>query len=109
MNQFRLEQLRKFYEEEPNDPFNAYALATELIKFDLQAARQLFEELITNHPNYWATYYHAAALYTTLEEFDLAEQTYQKGIEITANLQNEKALKELKGAYQMFLDEREEW
>jgi hypothetical protein len=41
-----------------------------------------------------------------LEEFDLAEQTYQKGIEITANLQNEKALKELKGAYQMFLDER---
>lgn len=109
MNQFRLEQLRKFYEEEPTDPFNAYALATELLKFDLQAARQLFEELITNHPNYWATYYHAAALYTTLEEFDLAEQTYQKGIEITANLQNEKALKELKGAYQMFLDEREEW
>ena len=84
-------------------------MATELLKFDLQAARQLFEELITNHPNYWATYYHAAALYTTLEEFDLAEQTYQKGIEITANLQNEKALKELKGAYQMFLDEREEW
>jgi hypothetical protein len=42
-----------------------------------------------------------------LEEFELAEQTYQKGIEITSNLQNEKALKELKGAYQMFLDERE--
>ncbi|MDI9871531.1 MULTISPECIES: enzyme of heme biosynthesis [Flectobacillus] len=109
MNQFRLEQLRNFYEEEPNDPFNAYALATELLKFDLQAARQLFEELLVKHPNYWATYYHAAALYTTLEEFELAEQTYQKGIEVTGNLQNEKALKELKGAYQMFLDEREEW
>lgn len=109
MNQFRLEQLRSFYEEEPNDPFNAYALATELLKFDLQAARQLFEELLLKHPTYWATYYHAAALYTSLEEFDLAEQTYQKGIEITTKLQNEKALKELKGAYQMFLDEREEW
>jgi lipoprotein NlpI len=50
MNQFRLEQLRNFYEEEPNDPFNAYALATELLKFDLQAARQLFEELLVNTP-----------------------------------------------------------
>jgi hypothetical protein len=49
------------------------------------------------------------ALYTTLEEFDLAEQAYQKGIEITANLQNEKALKELKGAYQCFWMMREEW
>ena len=42
MNQFRLEQLRNFYEEEPNDPFNVYALATELLKFDLQAATKCF-------------------------------------------------------------------
>ena len=30
----RLEILKQFVTEEPQDPFNHYALATELLKFD---------------------------------------------------------------------------
>lgn len=107
MNNSRLALLKGFYEEEPNDPFNIYALATEYLKTDSAKARELFEILLNEHPNYWATYYHAAALYVALEENELAAQTFLKGIEITISLKNEKALKELQGTYRQFLDEME--
>jgi tetratricopeptide (TPR) repeat protein len=107
MNNSRLALLKGFYEEEPNDPFNIYALATEYLKTDSAKARELFEVLLTEHPNYWATYYHAAALYVALEENELAEKTFLKGIEVTKSLNNEKALKELQGTYRQFLDEME--
>jgi hypothetical protein len=38
----------------------------------------------------------------------LSEKTYLLGIELANKLGNEKTLKELKGAYQMFLDELED-
>ncbi len=104
----RLEILRQFVAEEPQDPFNHYALATELLKFDKTESRQIFEYLLKNHADYLATYYHLGALYVELGENPLAKETYVKGIEIARKIGNEKALKELKGAYQMFLDELED-
>lgn len=103
----RLEILRQFVTEEPQDPFNHYALATELLKFDKTESKQIFEYLLKNHDNYLATYYHLGALYVELEEHNLAEKTYEAGIELARKIGNEKTLKELKGAYQMFLDELE--
>ena len=104
----RLEILRQFVGEEPQDPFNHYALATELLKFNKTESRQIFEYLVKNHPDYLATYYHLGALYVELSEHELAEETYIKGIELAEKIGNEKTFKELKGAYQMFLDEMEE-
>jgi tetratricopeptide (TPR) repeat protein len=104
----RLEILRQFVEEEPQDSFNHYALATELLKTDKAESRQIFEYLLDNHVDYLATYYHLGALYVELGENDLAEKTYLLGIELANKLGNEKTLKELKGAYQMFLDELED-
>ena len=104
----RLEILRQFVAEEPQDPFNHYALATELLKFDETESRQIFEYLLKNHANYLATYYHLGALYVELGELQLAETTYLSGIELALKISNEKTLKELKGAYQMFLDELED-
>jgi tetratricopeptide (TPR) repeat protein len=104
----RLEILRQFVTEEPNDPFNHYALATEVLKNDKQEAKNIFEYLVENHPDYLATYYHLAALYVELEMFEAAQSVYQKGISLAQKLGNEKALKELKGAYQMLLDELED-
>ena len=63
-----LSQLQQFYKEEPTDPFNIYALATEYLKTDLIQSKLLFEELLNNHSAYIATYYHAAALYMLLNE-----------------------------------------
>lgn len=104
----RLELLRQFVVEEPQDPFNHYALATELLKFDKTESRQIFEYLLKNHADYLATYYHLGALYVELGEYQLAEQTYKAGIAVARNIGNEKTLKELKGAYQLFLDEIED-
>jgi tetratricopeptide (TPR) repeat protein len=104
----RLEILRQFVTEEPQDPFNHYALATEVLKSDKQEAKNIFEYLVENHPDYLATYYHLGALHVELEMFEAAQSIYQKGISLAQKLGNEKALKELKGAYQMLLDELED-
>jgi predicted Zn-dependent protease len=104
----RLEILRQFVAEEPQDPFNHYALATELLKFNKTESRQIFENLLKNHADYLATYYHLGALYVELSENSLAEETYIAGIALAGKIGNEKTLKELKGAYQMFLDEMED-
>jgi hypothetical protein len=104
----RLELLRQFVAEEPHDPFNHYVLATELLKTDKAESRQIFEYLLQTHAEYLATYYHLGALYVELGENVLAERTYLLGIELAKKLSNEKTLKEIKGAYQMFLDELED-
>ena len=104
----RIEILKQFMEEEPQDPFNYYALATELLKTNKSESRQLFEFLIKNHADYLPTYYHLGALYVEMEETDLAIRVYLSGIQLADKLKNEKTLKELKGAYQMLMDELED-
>lgn len=95
----RLDILLKFYDDDPNDPFNIYALAIEYQKTDPAKARQYFETLLNEHEQYVPTYYHAAKLYQDLGEVERAISTYEKGIEV-AKAQNEtKAARELKSAY----------
>ena len=106
--QNRLEILRQFVAEEPQNAFNHYALATELLKTDKSESKEIFEYLIKHHADYLPTYYHLGALYVELGNSEVAEQTYLQGIELAKRLKNDKTLKELKGAYQMFLDEMEE-
>ncbi len=101
-----LEKLIDFYKEDPSDPFNIYALAIEYAKFDTQKAKIYFNELLTNHPAYIPTYYHAAALFSQLHEPDLAKMTYEKGIEMAEKLNKMHALRELKSAYLNFLDDQ---
>ncbi len=53
-NDNRLEQLLKFFEQEPNDPFLQYALATEYLRNNkLEMALFYYERLINNHQNYF--------------------------------------------------------
>lgn len=101
----RLALLKQFLEEEPENPFNHYALATELLKSDAEEASKIYLYLLKNHADYLPTYYHAGALFSEFGENELAEKTYQDGITLAQKVGNEKALKELKGAYQLFLDE----
>ena len=107
MKQERLQQLIAFYEEDPTDPFNAYALAMEYLNEDLVEAKKYLEELLENHPSYLPTYYHAAAVYVDLENREKAKMTYEKGIELAKKQQNSKAIQELQRAYQTFLDDED--
>ena len=103
MNHSRLNQLLEFYKEDPNDPFNIYALATEYKSVDPEKTLTYFELLIENHPDYVATYYHLAHLYLELEKEDQAKVTFENGIE-KATINNENLmLRELKSAYDEFM------
>jgi Tfp pilus assembly protein PilF len=95
----RLKQLESFYKEEPNDPFNIYALALEYQKHDQRKASEFFEKLLRDHPGYVPSYYHAAKLYEQLGERDRAIQTYEVGIEMARKVNDLKAARELKSAY----------
>jgi lipoprotein NlpI len=96
----RLHQLLQFYKDEPNDPFNAYALALEYQKYDAEKAKEFFDLLITEHEGYVPTYYHAAKFYQALGERDRAIQLYEKGIAEAKKKNDLKALRELQSAYQ---------
>ncbi|KAA0993045.1 tetratricopeptide repeat protein [Dyadobacter aurulentus] len=94
-----------FYEEDPHDPFNIYALAIEYAKTDRSKASHYFNILLTEHPGYLPTYYHAGAFFAEAEEPEKAEEFYQKGVELARIQGNAKALSELLRAYNNFLDE----
>lgn len=100
----RLNQLLAFYEEDPDDPFNAYALALEYLKMNAADQAQLYlEYLLKQHPDYVPTYYQAAKFYEAIEEEERAEEIYQKGLKICKVAQNSHAEKELQQAYELFL------
>ncbi|WP_394996093.1 tetratricopeptide repeat protein [Emticicia sp.] len=104
----RLKILLEYLADEPNEPFNIYAIAMEFINKDNEKAKFYLEKLLESHPEYIPTYYHAAALYFELNEFEKAKQTYIIGIEKAHLKQNLKAYDELKRAFRMFLDEVED-
>jgi tetratricopeptide (TPR) repeat protein len=105
MNNNRLELLLQFYEEDPSDPFNAYALAMEYQNNDVQKAAEYFKFLLDNQPDYLPTYYHTAALFAEIGNAEYAEKLYQKGMQLALNQQNTKTYQELQRAYRAFQDE----
>lgn len=95
----RLTQLLAFYEEDPSDPFTLYAIATEYRPTDVEKARFFYEKLLAEHPDYVGTYYHVASLYLQLNEPGLAQQAYQKGMQVSRQQGQQHAFAELQQAY----------
>jgi tetratricopeptide (TPR) repeat protein len=100
-----LQKLLVFYEEDPQDPFNLYALALEYQKHDASLAAECYELLLRDFPSYLPVYYHAAQFFWQAEWFDKARETYKKGIQLADEQQNTKALQELTRAYRAFEDD----
>lgn len=109
MNNERIQQLIRFVQEEPNEPFNIYALAMEYMSSQPAQARFYFDQLLAEHPTYLPTYYHAAALYAELDERERAAELYEKGILLARAQQNQKTLQELERAQQAFDDDDDDW
>ena len=105
MSSARLSQLLKFLEEDPYDPFNLYAVATEYRPRDPAQALIYYERLLREHPRYVPTYYHAAQLYLDREENEKAERTFRRGIQEATAQNDALALRELQNAYNEFLFE----
>jgi tetratricopeptide (TPR) repeat protein len=103
----RLTLLHQFYEEDPTDPFNGYALALEYVNQNPEQAQFYFDQLLTNHANYLPTYYHAAALYAELQQPQQAQVLYKKGMELAQNQQQIRTFQELQRALRALEDENE--
>lgn len=99
MAETRLEQLIKFYEEDPTDPFNIYGLALEYYKTDVRESEEFFNKLLTNFPDYLPTYYHAGKLKEEVNENEVALTIYAKGMDLAKKMNDQKTLQELKSAY----------
>ncbi len=101
-------QLKQFYEEDPNDPFNLYALAIEYLKSDPLESGRMFETLLVEHSKYLPTYYQAGAFFSQIGNFQKAIAIYEKGIDLAKSSGQEKTRMELLNAYKNVLDEMEE-
>jgi tetratricopeptide (TPR) repeat protein len=94
----RLEILEQYYKEDPNDPFNIYALALELQKNDAGQTLYYFDLLLSQHPSYIPVYYHAGKLYQELGEKNKAIDIFESGIRQAQIVGDMKALRELRSA-----------
>ena len=101
----RIKTLKTFLQEEPNDPFNWYALAMEYYELDVQKSCDLLESLLEKHPLYLPTYYKAAHLFWDLEDLEKAKKTFEEGIHLATKSNDQKTLRELKTSYQNLIFE----
>lgn len=95
----RIDQIREFLNENPNDPFLHYALAQEFLKLgDKDSALEKYLYLVENHPKYVATYYHLGKLYYEMGQKPMALEYFEKGIVIAKEVGELHSLSELQSA-----------
>ena len=91
----RLAQLLSFLEADPHDAFTIYALATEYREQDPDRAWEYYQQLLTEHPDYVGTYYHAGKLLEQFDKKDEAEKVYRIGLKVARSAGQQHAASEL--------------
>ena len=104
----RIQQLEGFVNEDPNDPFNLYALALEQSKSDGRKAIEIFNQLLKRHPDYVPTYYQLGKLYIDFSENEKALEVFDLGIEVASDKKDNKAFRELQSAKHELLSDLED-
>ena len=95
----RIEILKGFLKDNPNDSFSRYALALEYMKLGQNDdALREFETVKTNDPQYVATYYQLGQLYQKLGKTHEAEKTLRTGITMATKAGDEHTRSELEAA-----------
>ncbi|MEM6737967.1 MAG: tetratricopeptide repeat protein [Bacteroidota bacterium] len=103
MNSKRIELLENFVKEEPKNPFNKYALAMEFYEYDPPKSLDILQTLLKEHPNYLPSYFKTAHLFWEMEDLEKAKNVFVKGLSLAEEQDDQKALSELKSAYQNLL------
>ena len=95
----RVEQLKSFLKDDPDDPFTRFALAQEYEAMGQTGrALEIYEALADEHPDYVGTYYHLGKLYEQLDRTDDAIETYESGIEVAEDQNDYHTRSELQDA-----------
>jgi tetratricopeptide (TPR) repeat protein len=97
----KIPQLLTFLETSPNDAFLTHALALEYSKIgEWENAMLQFENNLSHHPNYVATYYHLGKLLESQQKTQDAIKIYELGMEIALQLNDRHAHSELRSAHE---------
>ena len=100
----RIEKILALLKTSPQDNFLRHALALEYIKIGNDtAAKNLFEEVLTQSPDYTGSYYHLAKLLERNGDTDLAMQWYKKGMQAAKDAGDNHTFNELQSAYEDLL------
>lgn len=97
----RIARIKEFLQSNPKDNFLRHALALEYVKLgEDNAARELFEAVLTESPDYIGSYYHLAKLLEKMEQTPLAIEWYEKGMAAAKKAGDNHAYNELQAAYE---------
>ena len=97
----RIETLKKYLNESPDDSFLQHALALENIKMgNDSAARLLFEQILNRDAGYIGSYYHLARLLERTGNREEAMQVYVRGMAASREAGDQHAFNELQAAYE---------
>ena len=97
----RIEKLRAFLKDSPDDCFLNHALALEYVKLGNDSeAKELFERNNVNDPSYVATYYHLGKLLERVGEQDNAVKIYEEGMKQAKTAGDMHSYNELQAAYE---------
>jgi tetratricopeptide (TPR) repeat protein len=101
----RIQKLKEFLKDMPDDSFLSHALALEYIKTgEYTAARGLFEGLLSREPTYIGSYYHLGKLLVRLGEQEGAIDVYTRGMAEAKKAKDNHSYNELQGAYDELMD-----
>jgi len=97
----RIERIQEMLKANPKDNFLRHALALEYIKEgDDTTAKNLFETILTEYPEYVGSYYHLAKLLQRNGETESAIKWYEKGMAAAKAVNDNHAYSELQSAYE---------
>ncbi len=97
----RIEKLKTFLIQSPNDCFLNHALALEYVKLgNEEEAQKLFEHNLNNDAQYVATYYHLGKLLERIGQTENAISIYEKGMQVAKAVNDMHSYNELQGAYE---------
>lgn len=95
----RIEKLRAFLAQSPEDAFLVHAMALELLKTgDQEQALIYFERNRQAQPAYIGTYYHLGKLLEQLNREQDAITVYEEGVLMAGKAKDAHALNELRAA-----------
>ena len=98
----RLATLLEMERVSPGDPFLIYALAMEYVsQGNMTESRRYFDRLVTDHPDYVATYYQYGKLEEEAGHTAIAANLYRTGIEKAKAARDRKTEGELRAALEM--------
>ena len=97
----RIEKLKAFLVQNPDDSFVQHALALEYVKLGREeAAKELFESILGRDERYIGSYYHLGKLLERIGETDGAVAVYEKGMKMAKEAGDNHAFNELQAAYE---------